>query len=82
MAETRKKLVCGCFGTIYDAVLSKKPGVMTGDRKDRTDECIDAVAQHMKINADANKEHPGRFGYVWPGVGKLTWESEKKEETA
>ena len=43
-----KKSVCGCFGTIYDAVLSKKPGVMTGNRVDRTNECINAVAEHMK----------------------------------
>lgn len=70
-----KKLVCGCFGTIYDAVLSKRPGVMTGNRTERTDECISAVAEHMKFKADYNKDQPGFWQYVWPGIGTLTWET-------
>lgn len=72
-----KKLVCGYFGTIYDAVMSKKPGVMTRNRVDRTDECINAVAEHMKFHADYNKYTPGFWQYKWSGIGQLTWESEK-----
>ena len=72
-----KKLVCGCFGTIYDAVLSKNPGIMTGNRVDRTNECINAVAEHMKFQADCNEKSPGFWQYEWQGVGRLTWESEK-----
>ncbi len=74
-----KKLVCGCLGTIYDAVLSEIPGLMTGDRTDRTDECINAVAKHMKCKADANTETPGFWQYSWPDIGTLTWESKKME---
>lgn len=73
-----KKLVCSCFGTIYDAVLSKKAGVMTSNRIDRTDECIIAVAEHMKIKADVNNDSPGYWQYEWPGFGRLTWETEKE----
>ena len=72
-----KKLVCGCFGTIYDAVMSKKPGVMTGNRTDRTEECIQAVADHMKIKADNNTDDKGFWQYTWPGIGRLTWENEE-----
>ena len=73
-----KKLVAaGLTGTIYDAVLSQKdPNVMTGNRTDRTDECIEAVANHMKIKADSNKDGKGYWQYQWKGVGTLTWESE------
>lgn len=70
-----KQLVCNCFGTIYDAVLSRKPGIMTGKRVDRTDECIGAVAAHMKHMADHNEKGEGFWQYVWPGMGTLTWES-------
>ena len=74
-----KKLVCGIFGTIYDAVMSKTPGKMTGNRIDRTDECIEAVASHMKCKADTNKDTPGFWQYEWPSVGTLTWETKKNE---
>ena len=74
-----KKLVCGNFGTIFDAVLSKTPGMMTGNRTDRTDECINAVAEHMKFKADFNEDTPGFWQYEWKGIGTLTWQSEKKE---
>ncbi len=72
----KKLVVAGITGTIYDAVLSKTPGIMTGNRKDRTDECISAVAEHMKHKADFNKDSKGFWQYIWPGFGKLTWESE------
>lgn len=69
-------VVAGITGTIYDAILSKTPGIMTGNRVDRTDECISAVANHMKSKADFNKEQNGFWQYCWPGIGKLTWENE------
>lgn len=42
----------------------------------KTDECISAVAEHMKHKADFNKDSKGFWQYTWPGFGKLTWESE------
>lgn len=71
----RKLVVAGLSGTIYDAVLSKKPGIMTGNRTDRTDEAITAVAEHMKLKADFNKDDKGFWQYEWKGVGTLTWKS-------
>ena len=76
---SKKLVVTEVTGTIYDAVLSKKPNVMTGNRTDRTDECISAVANHMKSKADFNEQNPGFFQYRWDGIGTLTWQSENKE---
>lgn len=75
----KKLVVAGISGKIYDAVLSKKSDVMTGNRTDRTDECITAVAEHMKHKADYNKENKGFWQYQWKGVGTLTWKSENSE---
>lgn len=76
----KKLVVAGLSGTIYDAVLSKTPGVMTGKRTERTGECIVAVAEHMKHKADFNQDSKGFWQYQWPGFGKLTWESEAIRE--
>ena len=73
----RKLVVAGLSGAIYDAVLSKNPNVMTGNRTDRTDEAITAVAEHMKLKADFNKDNEGFWRYEWKGVGTLTWQSTK-----
>ena len=70
-----KKLVCA-GPTIYDATMTKTPGVMGTNRTDRTDECINAVAQHMLEMAKRNQDTPGAFQYEWPGIGRLTWVSE------
>lgn len=75
----KKLVVSGLSNTIYDAVLSKDQSTMTSNRTDRTDECIRAVAEHMKGKADFNKNDKGFWQYVWPGFGKLTWENEKGE---
>lgn len=75
----KKLVVAGITGTIFDAVLSKKPGVMTSNRTDRTDECIEAVAGHMKTKADLNEQQRGVFQYRWEGIGTLTWKSENVE---
>lgn len=74
-----KLVVAGISGTIYDAVLSRTPGIMTGNRTDRTDECISAVAEHMKMKADFNEDDKGFWQYIWPGKGTLTWESAANE---
>lgn len=75
----KKLVVAGLSGTIYDAVLSKTPGVMTGKRTDRTDECIRAVADHMAAHAESNQDAPGFWQYIWPGIGTLTWTKEETE---
>lgn len=75
----KKLVVAGITGAIYDAVLSKKPGVMTDNRAGRTDECIKAVAEHMKTKADLNEQQRGVFQYRWEGIGTLTWKSENVE---
>lgn len=66
------------MGTIYDAVLSKTPNVMTNNRTDRTDECISAVADHMRVKAEYNEQQKGFFQYRWEDVGTLTWQSESE----
>lgn len=75
----KKLVVAGLTGTIYDAVLSKTPNVMTNNRTDRTDECISAVADHMRVKAEHNEQQKGFFQYCWDGVGTLTWQSESGE---
>ena len=74
----KKLVVAAITGTIYDAQMTKKPGVMSSNRTDRTDEAIGAVAEHMKMKAEENKDSPGFWQYIWPGIGTLTWENEKK----
>lgn len=76
----KKLVVAGLTGTIYDAVLSKTPNVMTNNRTDRTDECISAVADHMRVIAEHNEQQKGFFQYRWEGVGTLTWQSEKEDK--
>ena len=73
----KKLVVSGLSGTIYDATLSKTPGVMTGNRTDRTEEAIMAVADHMKLKADYNKDNKGFWQYEWKGIGTLTWQDTK-----
>lgn len=75
----KKLVVAGLTGTIYDAVLSKTPNVMTTNRTDRTAECITAVAEHMKQKADLNEEQKGFWQYQWEGLGTLTWESDRSD---
>ena len=70
-----RKIVCGYFGTIYDAQIGNKPGVMTENRRECTDECVCAVAEHMKTKAEFNKDTPGWWQYEWKGLGTLTWKT-------
>lgn len=41
-----KKVVCGCFGTIYYATILKS-GRMSSDKVDVTDDAINAVVEHI-----------------------------------
>lgn len=63
-----KKLVCGCFGTIYYATILKDGWMSDKDRVDLTDEAIDAVFQHI-ISMD-RFEKEGFAGYDIPGKDK------------
>ena len=56
--------------------MSSNPRVMTGNRRDRTAEAIQAVAEHMRAKAAVNKDSAGFWRYEWPGIGALTWVSE------
>lgn len=55
-----KKLVCGCFGTIYYAEI-RKEGVMSGNRVDVTDDALSAVLSHIM----SKKEYDGYCGYEY-----------------
>lgn len=79
MRMPKRLVVAAVSGTIYDARMTKTPGVMSADRQDRTDEAIAAVAEHMKAKAEMNKDSPGFWSYQWPGVGTLTWKTEGEQ---
>lgn len=73
--RTKKQLViAGPAHDIYDAVLLKEPNVMSEDRRIRTQECIDAVAEHMRFMAESLGGSV--FEYSWEGLGTLTWANE------
>lgn len=59
-----KKIVCGCFGTIYYAEISKN-GFMSGNnRKDVTDDALVAVLNHI-MAMDEYKDRDGFSGYEY-----------------
>lgn len=59
-----KKVVCGCFGTIYYAEISKN-GFMSGNnRKDVTDDALVAVLNHI-MAMDEYKDRDGFSGYEY-----------------
>lgn len=58
-----KKLVCGCFGTIYYATILKNGLMSSSDRVDVTDDAINAVVEHLLAQSEyADK---GCAGYKW-----------------
>lgn len=73
-----KKLVCGCFGTIYYATILKS-GIMGNQRVDVTKDAINAVAEHMMQEAKLNKDNPGTWCFRWKGIGTLTFKTESEE---
>lgn len=58
-----KKIVCGAFGNIYDAKILKSGLMSAADRRECTDECINAVVQHLLSSLEY--EHNKQFGYCW-----------------
>lgn len=59
-----KKLVTGCFGTIYYATILKNGLMSDKDRVNVTDDAIDAVFQHLFKMKNFDKE--GFAGYDIP----------------
>lgn len=57
-----KKLVCGCFGTIYYAKILKNGLMSDVDRVDVTDDAITAVIDHI-MSMKEYKENDGFSGY-------------------
>lgn len=57
-----KKIVCGCFGTIYYSTILKNGLMSDKDRVDVTDDAITAVADHI-LSMDTKKT--GFSGYTF-----------------
>lgn len=57
-----KKLVCGCFGTIYYAQILKNGLMSDTNREDVTDDAINAVIQHI-MSMPEYKKNGGFSGY-------------------
>lgn len=55
-----KKVVCGTFGNIYYATILKD-GLMGSDRKEITNDCIDAVIEHIATVTNYDKEGCGGY---------------------
>lgn len=58
-----KKLVCGCFGTIYYTQILKDGKMSCSNRVDVTDDAVQAVLQHCMLETDYMKN--GFFGYEY-----------------
>lgn len=59
-----KKLVCGCFGTIYYAEILKNGLMSDSNRVDVTNDAIDAVLQHI-VGMKEYKQNDGFSGYEY-----------------
>lgn len=57
-----KKIVCGCFGTIYYAEILKNGLMSDRNRVDVTDDAINAVIQHIMTMTEYKKNN-GFAGY-------------------
>ena len=65
-----KKLVCGCFGTIYHAKILKDGLMSSADRQDVTSEAVNVVAQHLLCQKEFMEDR--KAGYKFDGrEGKL-----------
>lgn len=82
-----KKLVCGCFGTIYYAQILKNGLMSSSNRVDVTDDAIYAVLQHCMSEPDYMKR--GFFGYEYKvgnvpvniiAYDKRKWKLVKKDD--
>ncbi len=59
-----KRIVCGCFGTIYYAQILKNGLMSDSNRIDVTDDALRAVLDHIMI-MDEYKERDGFSGYEY-----------------
>lgn len=59
-----KKLVCGCFGTIYYATILKNGLMSDANRVDVTDDALQAVINHI-IMMQEYKKNDGFSGYTY-----------------
>ena len=59
-----KRIVCGCFGTIYYAQILKNGLMSDSNRIDVTDDALRAVLDHI-ITMDEYKERDGFSGYEY-----------------
>lgn len=62
-----KKLVCGCFGTIYYAQILKNGLMSHTNRKDVTDDAISAVIEHIMLKPEY-KKNDGLSGYDYSKI--------------
>ena len=60
--SAEKRIVCGCFGTIYYAKLLKGGRMSDAGREDVTHDAIVAVADHI-LQMKEYKENGGFAGY-------------------
>lgn len=58
-----RKIVCGCFGTIYDAEILKSGKMSDKNRRNVTNECVEAVAEHLHEIMGTDKSY--KAGYEW-----------------
>lgn len=63
-----RKIVCGCFGTIYDANICKDGKMSLRNRRNVTDECIQAVVDHIATLEDFEKHQ--NAGYLFEQKNK------------
>ena len=68
-----KRIVCGIFGTIYDASILKDGKMSLSGRRECTDECINAVCEHL-FGLEGYQKYKNS-GYEWDkkdGNGHIT----------
>ena len=63
-----KKIVCGCFGTIYYAQILKNGLMSSSNRENVTDDALMAVLQHIMC-MDEYTERDGFSGYEYKICG-------------
>ena len=58
-----KKIVCGCFGTIYYAQILKDGMMSSSNREDVTDDAINAVLTHIMATDGYIADGYGGYGF-------------------
>ncbi len=75
-----KKVVCGCFGTIYYAKILKEGRMSDTDRVDITDEAIEAVLNHIMQMSDYEDKGFAGYSYKTTGGGHVNLIAYDKDE--